>query len=171
MGVSRPFGRYPQEVTAAARWYFGSGDRYEIEVRRTDGELIQLIRRPLPNRLVTDEIIEARERRLREAREARGETGAVSQSPFDDMTYPESMPAHDEFRLDAVGNLWVAYYRIEGEPFRWGVYDRAGHWLGDVDTPTGGWVTDIGEDYVLGIWRDELDVLKVRRYRLVKRVP
>ena len=43
-----------------------------------------------------------------------------------------------------------------------------GRWLGDIETPPNGRVWDIGNDYVLGVWQDELDVQQVRMYRLVK---
>lgn len=53
--------------------------------------------------------------------------------------------------LDAGGSLWVAYDRLEGEPFRAAVFDPEGRWLGDVETSPGGRVWDIGDDYVLGV--------------------
>ncbi|MDH4351604.1 MAG: hypothetical protein OEW56_10685 [Gemmatimonadota bacterium] len=78
------------------------------------------------------------------------------------------MPPHQEFRLDAGGNLWVAYYRLEEEPVRWAVFDPDGRWLGDIEAPSNGGVWDIGNDYVLGVWRDDLGVEQVRMYRLAK---
>lgn len=165
VATGRPFGRSPVEIAGGERWYYGSGDRYEIEVRVMDGTLERLIRRPVPNRPVTEELIEERERRLRERRAARGVT---TPSPFDDIPYPADMPPYEEFRLDAGGNLWVAYYRLEEEPIRWAVFDPEGRWLGDIETPPNGRVSDIGDDYVLGVWRGELDVQQVRVYRLVK---
>jgi hypothetical protein len=165
VATGRPFGRSPAEIAGGERWYYGSSDRYEIEVRATDGTLERLIRRPVPNRPVTEELIEDRERRLRERRAERGVTSAT---PFDDIPYPADMPPYEEFRLDASGNLWVAYYRLEDEPVRWAVFDQEGRWLGDIETPPNGRVWDIGNDYVLGVWQDELDVQQVRMYRLVK---
>ena len=69
---------------------------------------------------------------------------------------------------DAVGGISPAYYRLEEEPVRWAVFDPEGRWLGDVETPRGGRVWDIGNDYVLGVWQDALGVQQVRMYRLVK---
>jgi hypothetical protein len=165
LATGRPFGRAPVEIAGGGRWYYGSSDRYEIEVRGMDGTLQRLIRRPVPNRLVTKDLIAERERRLRERRAQRGATSAT---PFDGIPYPADMPPYESLRLDAGGNLWVAYYRLEEEPVRWAVFDPAGRWLGDVQTPDGGRVWDIGDDYVLGVWQDELDVQQVRMYRLVK---
>jgi hypothetical protein len=39
-------------------------------------------------------------------------------------------------------------------------------WLGEVALPSTLGVTEIGEDYVLGTWRDEMDVEYVRMYSL-----
>ncbi len=114
---------------------------------------------------MTEALIEERERRLRERRAERGVTSAT---PFDDIPYPADMPPYENLRLDAGGNLWVAYYRLEEEPVRWAVFDPEGRWLGNVETPPNGRVWDIGDDYVLGVWQDELDVQQVRMYRLVK---
>jgi hypothetical protein len=165
VSTGRPFGRSPVEVAGGDRWYYGSGDRYEIEVRTMDGTLERLIRRPIPNRPVTEALIAERERRIREFR---AERGITSTTPFDAIPYPADMPPYEALRLDAGSNLWVAYYRLEDEPVRWAVFDPAGRWLGDVETPSGGRVWDIGDDYLLGVWQDELDVQQVRMYRLVK---
>lgn len=165
ISTGRPFGRRPVEVAGGNRWYYGSGERYEIEVRTEDGRLTRVLRRPVPNRPVTPDIIAERERRVREQR---AERGATSPTPFDDIPYPADMPPYEDLRLDGKGNLWVAYYRLEDEPVRWAVFDPEGRWLGDVETPRGGRVWDIGNDYVLGVWQDELDVQQVRLYRLVK---
>ena len=56
---------------------------------------------------------------------------------------------------------------IPGGP-RWTVFDPRGRMLGTIETPGSGRVTEIGEDYLLGIWTDELDVEQVRMYRLYK---
>jgi hypothetical protein len=165
VATGRPFGRAPVEIAGGDRWYYGSSDRYEIEVRGMDGTLQRLMRRPVPNRPVTKDLIADRERRLRQRR---AERGATSATPFDDIPYPADMPPYESLRLDAGGNLWVAYYRLEEEPVRWAVFDPEGRWLGDVQTPDGGRAWDIGDDYVLGVWQDELDVQQVRMYRLVK---
>jgi hypothetical protein len=165
ISTGQPFGRAPVEIAGGRHWYYGSGDRYEIEVRAMDGTLERLIRRPVPNRPVTEELIEERERRLRERR---AERGVTTPTPFDGIPYPADMPPYEDFRLDAGRNLWVAYYHLEEEPVRWAVFDPEGRWLGDVETPPNGRVWDIGADYVLGVWRDALDVQQVRMYRLVK---
>ena len=47
--------------------------------------------------------------------------------------------------------------------------NRSGpHWLGDVAMPPAFTVLEIGDDYVLGIHRDDLDVQRVQIYRMMK---
>ncbi len=165
VSVSRPFARGPQVAVRGNRWYHGTSDRYEIEVWTIGGALERIIRRPIPNRPVTEEIVAERERLRRERRAASGQTGPT---PFDDITYPEEMPAYGAILPDANDNLWVSYYRLPEETPLWAVFNPDGRWLGDVEVPPNGRLTDIGPDYVVGVWRDELDVEQVRVYQLLK---
>ena len=48
------------------------------------------------------------------------------------------------------------------------MFDTEGRWLGMVETPRQFTVNEIGADYVLGVWLDDLDVQHVRMYRLEK---
>ena len=48
----------------------------------------------------------------------------------------------------------------------WNVFDPEGRWMGDIEIPYGGYVYEIGVDYLLGVWVDELDVEQVRLYRI-----
>ena len=50
----------------------------------------------------------------------------------------------------------------------WTVFDPAGRMLGELSTPPRFQVIQIGDDYVLGVWKDDLDVEHVRLYALAK---
>jgi len=84
--------------------------------------------------------------------------------------FPLTLPAHaNRMYADALGHLWLQEYRVGTvDPFRWSVFDPNGFWLGVVETPAAFTVNEIGEDYVLGIWQDSLDVQHVRMYGLSK---
>ncbi len=43
-----------------------------------------------------------------------------------------------------------------------------GRYLGEVETPIGAQVTHVGDDFVLVIWQDELEVQRVQMYELIK---
>ena len=155
LAMSVPFGRRAQSTAAGDYWYFGASDRYEIHGFDRSGELKRLIRRDVVNRAVTQDLVE----QLR---------GRASGPMRRDIPIPETMPAHGRFLGDPDGNLWVQEYRVEGEPERWAVFDANGRFLGIVEFPAPGRVTEIGIDYVLGVWTDDLDVEQVRLYALRK---
>jgi hypothetical protein len=46
------------------------------------------------------------------------------------------------------------------------VFDRDGLLIGRVEGPEGFEITDSGPDYILGVAKDDLDVERVRLYRL-----
>ena len=88
---------------------------------------------------------------------------------FQEWTYPHFRAALDELHVDAERNVWVRTFQVSpSEPAEWSVFDPAGRWLGQVETPPGFDVMDIGADYVAGVWKDELDVEHVRVYALHK---
>jgi len=66
------------------------------------------------------------------------------------------------------GSLWVENYTRSGEQSSWAVFRDDGRYLGDVDTPMGAQVTHVGDDFMLVIWEDELEVQRVQMYELIK---
>ena len=81
---------------------------------------------------------------------------------------PDRLPAYEQIILDLAGNLWMAEYLVLDETPLWQVFSPKGIWLGEVTMPPGGRISEIGQDYVLGTWRDEMDVETVRMYGLEK---
>lgn len=86
-------------------------------------------------------------------------------------------------RVDRLGNLWVrampegptpgpdevlGWGTAPDGPARFTVFDREGRLLGDVETPQGLTIFDVGDDYVLGVTRDDLDIEQIRLHRLIK---
>jgi hypothetical protein len=53
----------------------------------------------------------------------------------------------------------------------WSVFTAAGHLAGTLLLPAGLGVTQIEEDFILGAWRDDLDVEHVRLHRLERETP
>ncbi len=143
-------------------WYVGTADRYEIEVRSMEGRLRRIIRRAIPNRPISAELAHETQQRMLEMLEGMG--GRIE----DDAPLPETMPAYGAFRIDALGHLWVQEYRLSDEQPEWAVFDAERRFLGNVEVPANGRITDTGSDYVLGIWYDELDTERVQAYELRK---
>ena len=76
----------------------------------------------------------------------------------------------EHFRDWSVGHpqcLWVEGYRLPyASHTTWHVFDPTGEWLGSLHPPNGLRVLQVGRDYVLGWYRDELDVQHVVVYPL-----
>ncbi len=164
--ITPPFGRQTAMVVHGDKLYFGSGDSYEIERRGKDGTLELLIRRDTPNQAVTaadiDRFIETEVADIEDANDRRDR-----RELYQEMDIPETMPAYGDLKLDDLGNLWVADYDPDPDAdLRWTVFDPDGRMLGQVVLPSGLDIKQIGDDFVLAVWRDEFDVEHVRLYEL-----
>ena len=90
---------------------------------------------------------------------------------------PASAPAFKSLALQEGGNVWWEVFdpsADENAPSRWHVrdpFDMAGMEPSDADVvvlPPGFRPHDIGADYVLGVWRDELGIEFVQMYDLIE---
>jgi len=166
--TSLPFGRTPSVAVYGTRFCFGASDTYEIACYERDGTLVRLIRRLVPLRTVTPADVDAwvaRDVAAIEDAEARRD----AERRYAEMPLPGTMPAYATFTFDASGNLWVREFTIgEVSAWPWTVFDGQGRMLGTVEMPADFRVTQIGDDFVLGLWRDEVDVEHARLYRLRK---
>lgn len=101
-----------------------------------------------------------------------------SRGPWDRRTIGSRLPSvtptpHPAFApeilVDPEGNVWVRESSLRGaEQTQWSVFAPGGELLGGVDMPPGLEVLEIGNDYVLGLARDELGVEYVLKYRIRK---
>lgn len=83
---------------------------------------------------------------------------------------PEVRPAYSSLVLDHAGNLWVELGPSEGKGSTWVdylVFDPTGKMLDMLPLPRLQ-VLEIGEDYVMGVYRDELDVQYLQVYGITK---
>jgi len=166
--MTLPFGKSSSAVAHGDRFVFGSADTYEIAERGADGRLVRLIRRAWAAPPVTDEAL-ARLLAQRVAEAPNDEARRRIEESYADLPTPETMPAYRDLEIDAGGNLWVRDFEPNDEaPQPWSVFTPAGHLLGTLMLPAGFGVTQIGDDFVLGAWRDDLDVEHVRSYALIK---
>jgi hypothetical protein len=166
-GYEPPFARTTNAAFWRDRLFVGTADRYEIDVIAVDGRVLRSIRSATPSRPVTEaDVARWRAQELSQARneEARKELERV----YAMMPIPKTMPAYLDLAVDRLGNLWVEDYRAADEAPRWTVFDSAGRMLGTVATPRSLRIDEIGDDYLLGVFRDSLDVEHVRLHRLLK---
>ncbi len=84
-----------------------------------------------------------------------------------DLPVPDVLPAFQSLLVDQQDYLWVERYRLPWENVpTWDILDTEGRWLGTIQTPTRLTIFEIGSDYVLGRYRDELGIQKVRLHTL-----
>jgi hypothetical protein len=155
-------------------FWVGTADDYVLREYRYDGRLLREIRiagfEPTP---VTEEMFQAvLQRRLDGVDRMRGLSPSALQAirrNLETMPVVEALPPYRSVLLDAEGNLWVERYPPPGEEHAtWDVFDGEGAWLGTLTLPPRFEVREVGADYVLGVWIDELDVEFVRQYGLIK---
>jgi hypothetical protein len=89
---------------------------------------------------------------------------------LEQVAHPGSRPPYSGITLDRVGNLWVEQgptSSAAAESVDYLVFDRVGALLGVVALPRVR-VLEIGDDYVLGVYQDALDVEYLRVYEIEK---
>ncbi len=162
------FGRSTEYAIHGNRLFVAANDTYEIRIHERDGTLQSIVRRQHDFLEVTDADIEA----LREEQLNRDLPPGLRETMVDvlDATpIRETMPAFDRVLVDRIGNLWVEVYRRPGGTVqRWTVFDTQGVLLGTLAVPDGFAVMDVGDDYVLGRWMDDLEIEHVQIYELIK---
>jgi len=163
--TSLPFGRSTELGVWDDRYYAGYTDRYEI-VRRTEAGAPDLvIRAQRPAVPVTDAAVAAHKAERLERTDA--QFRPQMERLYQDIPFPPTMPAFSDLQVDADGNLWVLEVTLPGdERRRWTVFDTTGRMLGSIETPPAVSLREIGRDYLLGTWTDDLEVQYVRLYRL-----
>lgn len=163
------FARKGVPVASGDRFYFGSQDRFEIEVMDPQGTILKLIRVPADPVPITREIwdfyVEHRIETV--ARDADHERRMRRSMEESSQVLPPAFPAHGALEVDAMDHLWVEEYRIPGDDTHvWSVFDREGVRLARVTLPVPMEVLEIGGDYVMGLVKDELDVEYVQLFLL-----
>lgn len=155
--------------------YMGTGEAYEVGRYDDRFRLERLIRWTGPDRTVTKADLEEYFRLyvIRSRTPPEGE--AELRSSLDEVPAADRKPAYFELRTDRAGRLWVRDLDLAWlhppDSLRWTVFDPLGRLLARAVLPGSVLPLEIGEDYVLARWRDELDVDHVALYDLVRSRP
>jgi hypothetical protein len=148
----------------------GDQSAFEIGQYASRGHLTRILRRSDPSlRLSAEDVTRAVDAEIASHPESER---PMWRSHFARMVEPDTRPAFSRLLSDRDGNVWVASHEPatqgRGEAATWSIFDRGGAWLGTVEMPDRFVVFAIGSDWVLGRWRDELDIEHVRLYELHK---
>jgi hypothetical protein len=182
-GSNQIFGPRGQFLAAGNDLIYGWPASYEIGFFDQTGRPLRKVRRswePLP---VTEEdksawaslLLEVDALQGRELTPARRRSREVQIAR---QIHPEYHAVFDRLLVDQTGHLWVRhqhprmeYYsrrHIVNFPYglSWDVFEPSGRWVTTVTVPGSIDIHDIGEDYILGVWKDELEIEYVRMYSL-----
>ena len=175
------FGKGPVFAAFGDRFALAQSEEYAIQIAGLDGSLPLSIRRDLAVERATQAHVDATVAAVLatvfpEGGDHSPEDMARLEENWRRRPTAETLPMLRSMHFDDAGNLWVEPFHLLGSelpPYQ--VFAPDGTWLGEVALPTGhdrGWVADyappleLGADYVLGVWKDALDVQRVRMYRL-----
>lgn len=97
-----------------------------------------------------------------------GLTESQAEQLLDRVDLPSHRPPYDDLHIGSLGHVWVGDARFEFQDrARYRIFSSDGRWLGSVTVPPLR-VLEIGDDYVLGLFRDEFDVQFLRVYDLTR---
>ena len=170
-------------VAFADSFYVGTGDSYEIQLHDAKGAVRRIVRREYDPREVTQADIDEGIDRTRASYAASPKAGFAN--PYFDaqLTWLAETPAAELFPaygnrllVDVDHNLWVEHFtperwngdRIPDTGLGYDVFASSGQFLGVVQLPPNFEPTDIGSNYILGLWEDDLEVQYALKLALLK---
>ena len=164
---STPFGRSTETAGGSAAIWVGDTERFEIWRYGLEGQLEGIVRRAFAPIAVDDALV--RTAMAEELEDADDDQLQAIRRRWESVSVPPTLPACEALRVDRVGNLWVQSFEIPGASERtWSAFTADGVWLGDVAFPDRFRPLEIGDDYVIGRFGDDLDVEHVQIWELVK---
>jgi hypothetical protein len=150
--------------------YAGNNDHSEVHLMSMDGDLITIVRLELEPVQVTPMLLSAYQSRTAAGAPTAQARQQITEA-FNQIPVPETLPAYGRILMDEEGFLWVEQYTPHpADPKKAMVFDAEGVALGSLELPGSFTVHQIGTDFILGLWRDDLDVEHVLMYDL-NRVP
>lgn len=166
-------------LAASENWvYVAPTDAFSIQVFDREGVLRRITRRDEPPRRVSRSDFNRWVDRAIEFRGDSPEERASMRRTAGELHVAETLPAFRWIAVDSEDNLWVEEWEGAGwDQGEFSVFRSDGAWLGNVAIPEGLPLTrggygkqfiEIGSDYLLGVWADELGVEQVRLYRINK---
>jgi len=162
-----PFAHNTKVAWNADRIFVGETERRQIEALDYAGKIAMLIR------WLSDPVPVTADDRRRFERfsldRARANRQAHVRRWLDVISYPEAKPTFKELTTDRSGRLLVRNWEaFDGETVDWLVFGTNGHLVANLTVPSDVLLLEIGDDYVICVWKDELDVEFVKVYGLNK---
>ncbi len=174
------FGNMPEYGAAADRVAVIDTKAFSVQVLSPVGGMVErIVRRDLAPQEATDAVFEVHLTGILEmVSGVPAEEASRIQQMWRDRRRVPVLPVLRSIHVDATGHLWLQPYYVAGaDPPPFEIHAPDGAWLGSVSVPPGlqrafiqyqAPYMEIGDDYVLGVWTDDLDVQYVRMYRINK---
>jgi len=164
------FGKSPRAWARGDRLALGTRDRFEVTLFEPSGDLVRIVRVYLPPVAVTSEHLDGLlQERL--AQLPSPDLAPAVRNAFADTPHAETMPPFEALLLDSEGVLWVEDYHLPGDTLRtWTVFDEEGVPKTRLSLPYANQVFEIGGDYVLALFENDLGVHFLRMYPLARGV-
>ncbi len=167
--------------------HYTSGKTYEIETYDSDGRLLRRLRRAYEPVPISESLID----RFRDAQRSywdtvtmRGESGLAKANDEARSSMPTvaSLPPISQLLASREGALWVRRADLLDDPLElewrrpppprrgtiWDRFDPEGRYLGSVAVDASLTPLVVGQDWVVGILRDSLDVQYLARFEVVR---
>jgi hypothetical protein len=150
-----------------SRLYLGVPPHFQFDVIAADGSVEGILRASHLDLTVTEAARDGYRTQQRESQAGQRDPAGMERA-LQGVEFPATRPPFSQALVDGLDHLWVRHYRLPGAvgPEAWSVFHPEGHLLGLVEMPERLQVRQIGGDFVLGIWTDELDVRHIRLYSL-----
>ncbi len=169
-GNARPLlGRAGHLAAAGGRAYVGEAARMEFTVHAPSGAVERIVRVPGYDLAVTPRELEQERTYMLGPRPSSRGRALVGALPD-----PATRPAYAQLEVDATGAVWAAAHRALADtlgPTAWELFDAEGRWLGATELPRTLRVLEIGDDWVLAVHPDALDVERVQLLPLRRGAP
>lgn len=168
LAMSLPFLRSPSLAAAPGEgFWYGPADGYAIQRRGSDGHLSAIVRATDVDNRMPSGRVEAWVSDVLEQSEP--DQRQFLASVFSALPAIETRPAYSALRTDAAGQLWVRDFVWSDESVAtWRIFRPDGATAARIDLPSSLAIDQIGEDWLLGRWTDELEVEHVVLYRYAR---
>lgn len=166
--MNRPFGKFTSTAVHEARFYVGLGDEYAVTAYDIGGRPAATIQRPADAAVLTPREIDAYRGMVLDAA-SNDAARALRERTLNGAPFPRTISPIGAIVPDQAGMLWVEDGQLpsqRAQGTRWSVFDSTGRWIARAEGPPRVSPLQIGQDWILGLYRDDEMVDHVRLYRL-----
>ena len=165
LSMAVPFGLETQVAARGNTIWIGDAARYEVRAYRPDGNLTRIIRSTTGRRAVTP--ADVNRAKAAELAAAGPRSAEAIERRWQAVPVPQQHPAFKMMVVDAAGRLWLGASKVVAtDSVATTIFDSVGRIVGNVTLPPHFTPTEVGADFVLGVWTDANDVEHLRLYRL-----